>query len=75
MLKKLLPGDLFKMTFMSPFNAQEVTIFGIFLHGLKTPLSKECIFITALSYDGKILDRLLASPKDEIEIFSNISNN
>jgi hypothetical protein len=72
-LKDLLPGDLFRAGYMNVWNTEERTYFGIFLSSETTKWSKGCSFITMLTHDG-IVDKVLFSPKDRVEILARRSN-
>jgi hypothetical protein len=68
-LKDLLPGDLFRVGYMNVWNTEERIYFGIFLSREESKWSKGCSFVTMLTHEG-IVDRVLFSPKDKMEIFS-----
>jgi hypothetical protein len=68
-LKDLLPGDLFRVGYMNVWNTEERIYFGVFLSREESRWSKGCSFVTMLTHEG-IVDRVLFSPKDKMEIFS-----
>ena len=68
-LKDLLPGDLFRVGYMNVWNTEERIYFGIFLSREESSWSKGCSFVTMLTHEG-IVDKVLFSPKDKMEIFS-----
>ena len=67
--RKVSTGDLFSLTYMSPFNMQEVTIFGICIGTRGSKWDERVQFVNTLCSGGEIFETLV-TPKDDLVIYS-----
>jgi hypothetical protein len=66
--RKVSVGDLFSFTHMSPFNMQEVTVFGICIGIRSSAWDPRVQFVNTLCAGGEIFETLITS-KDELVIY------
>lgn len=62
--RKVSIGDLFSFTHMSPFNMQEVTVFGICIGIRRSAWDPRVQFVNTLCIDGNIFEVLITSKDD-----------
>lgn len=67
--RKVSIGDLFSFTHMSPFNMQEVTVFGICISTRRSAWDPRVQFVNTLCAGGEIFETLVAQ-KDDLIIYS-----
>lgn len=67
--RKVSTGDLFSFTYMSPFNMQEATIFGICLGIRRSAWDARVQFVNTLCAGGEIFETLV-SQKDRLIIYN-----
>ncbi len=65
-------GDLFSCSYMSPFNMQEVTIFGICVGIRGSKWDERVQFVNALCAGGEIFEALITA-KDDLVIHAQCS--
>ena len=70
--RKVSIGDLFSFTHMSPFNMQEVTVFGICIGVRNSAWDSRVQFVNTLCAGGEIFETLIIS-KDELTIHATYS--
>ena len=66
---RINPGDLYSFTRMSPFNMQEVTIFGICIGVRQSAWDVRVQFVNTLCAGGEIFETLVAQ-KDDLIIYN-----
>ena len=66
--RKVSIGDLYSFTRMSPFNMQEVTIFGICIGVRQSAWDVRVQFVNTLCAGGEIFETLVAQ-KDDLIIY------
>ena len=67
--RKVSIGDLFSFTHMSPFNMQEVTVFGICIGVRNSAWDVRVQFVNTLCAGGEIFETLVTQ-KDDLLIYS-----
>lgn len=67
--RKVSIGDLFSFTHMSPFNMQEVTVFGICIGVRSSAWDSRVQFVNTLCAGGEIFE-VLVTPKDDLITYS-----
>lgn len=67
--RKVSTGDLFSFSHMSPFNMQEVTIFGICIGVRHSAWDVRVQFVNVLSAGGEIFEALVTQ-RDNLMIHS-----
>jgi hypothetical protein len=67
--RKVSIGDLFSFTHMSPFNMQEVTVFGICIGVRRSAWDARVQFVNTLCVGGEIFE-VLVTPKDDLVTYS-----